>query len=304
MTARKPRPFSIRMFLPDGTPDGLRILEKSNWTGCGLYVPRSVFAEVKAREEFDRTGVYILVGASEDAGLPTVYIGQADVIRPRLESHHSKKDFWTWAVFFVSKDESLNRAHVMHLESRLIELATKAKRCRLDNQAMPRPPHLSEADRADVESFLADLLSILPLIGLSVFEKPKRAGCRRPKLQIFSKGITASGYESPQGFVVREGSQAMGSEVRSIHSYLSSLRADLIEGGVLEPDGSAQRFTQDYAFTSPSTAAGVVLGRSANGRAEWKDAEGRALKELQEESAAAESPDVGARQPSAQGSEA
>jgi hypothetical protein len=42
------------------------------------------------------------------------------------------------------------------------------------------------------------------------------------------------------------------------------------------------RFTQDYSFSSPSTAAAVVLGRSANGRIEWKDAQGRTLKALQE----------------------
>src|SRR4051812_30689086 len=27
------RGFTIRIFLPDGIPDGLRIVEKSNWTG-------------------------------------------------------------------------------------------------------------------------------------------------------------------------------------------------------------------------------------------------------------------------------
>ncbi len=26
------RPFSIRIFVPNGDPDGLRIVEKSNWT--------------------------------------------------------------------------------------------------------------------------------------------------------------------------------------------------------------------------------------------------------------------------------
>lgn len=36
-----------------------------------------------------------------------------------------------------------------------------------------------------------------------------------------------------------------------------------------------------YVFSSPSTAAAVVLGRSANGRTQWKDEKGRTLKELQ-----------------------
>lgn len=39
-------------------------------------------------------------------------------------------------------------------------------------------------------------------------------------------------------------------------------------------------------FSAPSTAAAVVLGRGANGRTEWKGADGRTLKEIQEAEAA------------------
>lgn len=39
--------------------------------------------------------------------------------------------------------------------------------------------------------------------------------------------------------------------------------------------------TDDYFFQSPSAAAGVMLGRSANGRQEWKDAAGTPLKVIQ-----------------------
>lgn len=55
---------------------------------------------------------------------------------------------------------------------------------------------------------------------------------------------------------------------------------------MLAAEGGGYRFSQDYVFTSPSTAAAVVLGRSANGRIEWKDAQGRTLKELQTQEAA------------------
>jgi hypothetical protein len=43
---------------------------------------------------------------------------------------------------------------------------------------------------------------------------------------------------------------------------------------------------QDYLFDSPSTAAGVLLGRSANGRIEWKNEQGQTLKSIQETSGA------------------
>ncbi len=275
-------PFSIRIFLPDGTPDGVRILEKSNWTGCGVFTPRAIFPAAKERPEFGRTGVYILVGRSDDQSLPTIYVGQGDVVRDRLVLHYSKRDFWNWLVFFVSKDESLNRAHVQHLESRLIQLAKKSKRAHLDNQAIPQPPHLSEADHADVESFLADMLSILPLVGLTVFEKPQRTTPKRCILFIKSKGLEASGYEASDGFVVCKSSAAAQTEVKSIHAYLKTLRSDLKTQGVLAADKDQLIFSQDFAFSSPSTAAGVVLGRTANGRIEWQDESGRTLKVIQE----------------------
>lgn len=43
--------------------------------------------------------------------------------------------------------------------------------------------------------------------------------------------------------------------------------------------------SQDYVFSSSSTAASVVLGRCANGRVEWKDEAGRTLRQVQESEA-------------------
>jgi Domain of unknown function (DUF4357) len=80
------------------------------------------------------------------------------------------------------------------------------------------------------------------------------------------------------------------SEVPSIHAYLATLRARLVEDGVLVADCSGLRFTKSYVFNSPSTAAGVVLGRSANGRIEWKDQTGATLKQRQESALVASSP--------------
>jgi hypothetical protein len=64
------------------------------------------------------------------------------------------------------------------------------------------------------------------------------------------------------------------------------LRQELINNGVLALQGAFLQFTQEYTFSAPSTAASAVLGRSANGRIEWKAADGRTLKELQEAEAA------------------
>ena len=57
-------------------------------------------------------------------------------------------------------------------------------------------------------------------------------------------------------------------------SGYARLHAELLRAGVLVADGSACRFAQSYAFSSPSAAAAVVNGRTTNGVLEWHTADG------------------------------
>lgn len=43
--------FFLRIFVADGDPDGLRIVDKSNWIGKALEFPRALLSQVKARPE-------------------------------------------------------------------------------------------------------------------------------------------------------------------------------------------------------------------------------------------------------------
>lgn len=275
------RGFSLRLFLPDGIPDGLKIVEKSNWIGRAVVCPRSRFKDAKSRDEFDRTGVYLLVGPSEEGDLPIIYIGEGDPALSRLERHFAEKDFWTYLVLFVSKDDNLNKAHVQYIEARLVERARDAKRCQLENGNVPQLPSLSEADIAEMEGFLDEMLLIFPVLGLSLFEKPEPTKTVARRYYLRARGIEAEGYEAPGGFVVLAGSQVAADTVPSIHQYMLTLRNALRDRGVIREDGTALSLSQDYTFDSPSTAAGVLMGRTANGRVEWKDSSGRTLKENQ-----------------------
>ena len=285
-------PFSLRIFVADGDPDGLRIVDKSNWIGKALMFPRALLPQVKARPELAQTGVYLLLGPRPDGEGDMLYVGEGDPIRPRLERHYAEKDFWTRAIGFTTGSAGqLNKAHVQFLESRLIALARAAKRLPLDNANQPAEPSLSEADRADMEVFLGHMLGMLPVLGVHAFEQAPKAPAAKagPALTCKGKGVQATGYEASQGFVVRAGSQAVADTVPSMALHVRGmydLRQELISNGVLAMQVGLYQFTQDYSFSSPSTAAAVVLGRSANGRIEWKAADGRTLKELQEAEAA------------------
>ena len=46
-----PAPYSLRIFVADGDPDGLCIVEKSNWIGKAPVFPRALLPQVKAPPE-------------------------------------------------------------------------------------------------------------------------------------------------------------------------------------------------------------------------------------------------------------
>jgi len=278
--------FSLRIFVADGDPDGLRLVERSNWIGKAVMFPRALYPQVRNREELQQTGVYLLVGPREDSDGDKLYIGEGDPVRPRMDSHYAKKDFWTRAVFFVAGPGQLNKAHVQFLEAQMIQRAQAAKRMPLENGNTPTEPTLSEADRADMEVFLDNMLGMLPVLGLQAFEQsPKPAQIEQEVLRCEGKGIVALGHDTPQGFVIQAGSFASKDHLPSLTKHfprVTALRDELLANGVLVAEGTMLRLTQDYTFSSPSMASSIVLGRTSNGRIEWKNAAGQTLKALQE----------------------
>ena len=78
-------PFSLRIFVADGDPDGLRVVERSNWIGKALMFPRALLPQGEAARRAGQTGVYLLLGPREDGEGEMLYVGEGDPIRPRLE---------------------------------------------------------------------------------------------------------------------------------------------------------------------------------------------------------------------------
>lgn len=283
---RTRRGASIKIFLPSGSTDGIWAVDLSNWTGHALVAPRSSFGDLMARDEVNGPGVYVLVGPGESAAKAArIYIGEADVLRTRLKQQHGDKDFWTRAIVFTARDASLNKARVKYIESRLVEMAFDSERAEVVNAATPKRPALSEADVAEVEGFIDEMLVIYPVLGLTAFEPVQGSGDQEGNGDVFLlKGpqTDASGAEAADGFVVFAGSKGRTAQVPSIDEYALALRASLQAEGVLRPEGDHLVLTRDCLFASPSTAAMVLLGRNSNGRTEWKTEDGLTLKQHQD----------------------
>lgn len=277
---------TIKLFLPHGDARRLRVGEVSNWTGKALAAPRTELDDLLAREETESSGVYFLLGVNPDTGDNLAYIGEAEVIRDRLKQH-KVKDFWTSVVIFVSKDENLTKAHIRYLENRLLHEAKGVGRYALENTNSSNPK-LPESDREDMEVYLSRIRQVLPVLGsdlLSPIAGSNKPTQHQPQLVCKIKNALATGRRTEAGFVVFAKSTAVLTVRPSAETQYPNtiaLRQRLIQEKTLVEQGGAYVFTKDVEFTSPSAAAAVIHGGSANGLTAWKDKTGKTLKEIED----------------------
>src|SRR5215218_9475867 len=59
------------------------------------------------------------------------------------------------------------------LEWELVQRALAAKRCRVLNKVEPGEPNLIESEKADTGAFLREMLKLMPVLGLHIFEPPR-----------------------------------------------------------------------------------------------------------------------------------
>lgn len=282
---------SLELFFVDGNPDGLLTAEVFNWTGHVLSLPRTQLAKAMQREEAKFTGVYILLG--EINGDDTAYIGEGENIAERIKSHDSRKDWWTRVVLITSKANSLHKAHVQYLESRLIEIAKRANNTNLENNTEPRLPSVNEASKANMEQFLDFLNIVLPAIKVDVFQDHKKQAVQesfdeekvRFELNLKREGITAHATLVGSEFMVEKGSHARANWVGADGTSYWKLFKDLHEKGIIADINGVMQFTENYVFSSTSAAAAVITGRATSGPASWKEmSTGKVYKDWEQDS--------------------
>ncbi|WHR58350.1 GIY-YIG nuclease family protein [Acinetobacter haemolyticus] len=276
---------SIKMFLADGSPNGILTAEIINWTGHVLSAPRTKLSELIQREECSRTGVYFLVSYDPENPLyPKVYIGESDDVANRLKQHNRTeeaggKDFWEKVCLVTGKDQNITKTHIKYLESRLIEIARRNGQCQLMNGTSHDYSKLPESDTADMEYFLEQIQVILPVLGYEFLKEIKRPSFNSLIPNIIPVDVGADFYLAIKDvnakakivdgeFYVLQGSQVRREVSQPTHNYMKNLRPRLFENNIISSD--TYTFNQDHLFSSPSAAAAVILGRSSNGRRRWK----------------------------------
>ena len=268
---------TIQIFLPEGNPHGIKIAEITSRKVLAILIPRQQLTETAKREKLN--GVKVKKKKKQSDAKPQLNIGKTENCLNRLKEHHVKKEFWTTALVFVSKTHYFTKTHIKFLEWYCWDIAKKANRYLLDNSNTPSKPHISESAQADLLDNFETMQMLASTLGYAVFDEIKKP---LPKEIIICKGkdAYAKGEYTEQGLVVFAHSTCNLIPTNTAGASLISMREQLQQKGVLQRKEHVLVFMEDYIFSSPSTAAGVVLARSANGWREWKFNDGRTLDEV------------------------
>jgi hypothetical protein len=157
---------TLRIYLADGAPSGIRLSEIINWTGQSLSCPRARIAELAQWKESQRPGIYFLIAGGSLADQIDLYVGESEHVLSRLSTHVKELDFWSEAVIFSSKDENLTKAHARYLERRLIEQVRSAGRASLVNVNSGQASELPRPDADAMEEYLGNLRIVLSALGV------------------------------------------------------------------------------------------------------------------------------------------
>ena len=267
----------ITMILRNGMPTGIVQCNLDEWIGVSYKIPRNRLNESKELKNIENTGVYILFGVDEETGENRAYIGEAENIYKRLLQHNKTKDFWNDCLVFVSQNNSLNKAHIKFIENMLYTKAKEVERFIIDNDTEPTKSSLDGADEIRAVKFYEKIVLLTSVYGYRIFDKilTQQEVKEEEIYYINSIGLKASGAQSEEGFIVFKGSQSSEefkkASSQSLRNKWNELRNQkIVDQGV---------FLKDIIFSSPSTAAAMVLGRNSNGLKQWKNKDGKTLKE-------------------------
>lgn len=154
-------------------------------------------------------------------------------------------------VLVSSREDAFNEGYWGYLEARMVEVAVRAKRAPLkDNAQIPQERTLSEAQQSDAEAFFTQMRSILPVLGVQVFretqplpreEKSTPAEDSPVFRYVLSKrGIDARARAVGGEFIVLQGSRVTP-EVTTPRRYqrVHVLHSQLVADGTIRVEGGS-----------------------------------------------------------------
>lgn len=281
---------SLEITIEHGTEEGTLICSLKGWD-CEIYrISRDELSAYTNNSKLKECGIYFLVG--EYDGAPSVYVGQANsrdngkgVLGRVMEHDRASEAYWNTALLLHSTSNGLYPTELNYLE-RSFWNKVKMSSFKVMNASKPALGNYAESTEIAMDKFIASAEMIIRILGYRFLDAMPKTAPESPetipgKIQFFIKrkgkvpgrDIDAVCVIKEGKFVVLKGSLVATVPRDSNHqkNYNHSKYADLIDQkGILR---------QDIAFDSVSGSSAFVIYGSSNGNVDWKDSEGKPIKD-------------------------
>ncbi len=269
-------PRLISTFLPDGTTEGIRIIELSESSIKAFLIPRIKLSDIKNRSEIKQPALYLLINSADNQ----LYIGESENFFDRIKNHDQAKDFWDLAIAIVSNTNTLEKGDVKYLESLAVEKALSTAAMQVLNKTIPIRNNVHEFKVHSLQTILDDTAMIAESLGYSIFSSKDEDTAET--WYCSAKKSQARAQFRGNKFVVLAGSTIDKSFTPSwakFFPHASAGRNELLKkyGKDL---GDTVELIDNMPQNSPNEAVSNIMGRSANAWTTWKNKDGKTMDEV------------------------
>ncbi len=235
-----------------------------------FYFTRESYKQVYDLPYAFNYAIYFLFNDSENENL--VYVGQSVNGIQRIDEHVRGKDFWSYAILFVTDNNSFDKLSIDYLEYEFIQKFKKSSYVLTNKDLRLNKPNISVYDIPNLESFINQIEFLLSAEGIAIDEEVNSN--EQIKHYFPPAKHNAKLFVKDGKFIL-----SVGSEIKRppestkewkdrnhyktgnamIDSYIENEKVKEVDGKLI---------TQvNLAFKSPSAPANLITGLSENG---WK----------------------------------
>lgn len=233
-----------------------------------FFFTRESYKKVYDLPSSKNYATYFLFNYSEDENL--VYIGQSVNGIQRIDEHIKGKDFWTYAILFVTDNNSFDKLSIDYLEYDFIQKFKKSSYVLTNKDLRPNKPNVSVYDLPNLDAFITQIEFLLSAEAVDIDEGKETSTeiiyyypPKKHNAKLFvqdGKFILVAGSEikrPPESTKAWKDSRRYDRGNELIDGYIANEKVKEIDGKLITK--------MNIAFKSPSAPADLITGLSENG---------------------------------------
>jgi hypothetical protein len=249
----QPEIYPFTVLVPDAPGEAIEFIDRNHALRLA-FVHRDFVSRLS--EQWDTSGIYLLLDPVAADGTWGVYVGKAGSIKTRILRHTKEKDTWARALLIVSNQrEPFHTAEIGWLEGQVHSLLMNSYYAQPSNRQNPGDDTIAAWDQASLWTIARGVTQALRLLGYETAEEAELAAIeRRPRAKAKSSSLSLADLVTAE--LLHEGER------------LVSLNGQWPAQAAIKAPGCITYDGIDYA--TPSAAASAVRdGGAANGWAFW-----------------------------------